>query len=221
VRFLLSTAANLAGATQTAAQSIGSGSVSVAVSLPVTSLAPGTTYYCAAEVFSNSGRALGAIQSFTTLTTIEAWRLANFGSPAGTGNQADTGDFDSDGILNLFEFAFGTNPNLNSSGPGPLVTTGGLAGGALVSTGQPVTMFGPIPTGTDFRAVFIRRKDYAAAGLTYTPQFSANLSTWVSSAAVPTVLADDGTHQAVSVPYPFFIAGKKARFFRIQVSISP
>jgi trimeric autotransporter adhesin len=221
LRFRYSTAANLAGATLSGIQSTGAGVTGINMSQTLSGFAPGTTYYYQAEVFSSGGQALGAILSFTTLTTIEAWRLANFGSTAGTGNQANTGDFDSDGILNLFEFAFGTNPNSNASGPGVLVTTGGLAGGALVSTGQPITMFGPIPTGTDFRAVFIRRKDYVTAGLTYTPQFSANLSTWVNSAVVPTVLADDGTYQAVSVPYPFFIAGKKARFFRIQVSILP
>ena len=73
----------------------------------------------------------------------------------------------------------------------------------------------------DFRALFIRRKDAATAGLTYAPQFSATLATWANSAAVPTVLADDGTYQIVSVPYPPFVGGKKARFFRISVSLAP
>jgi hypothetical protein len=75
--------------------------------------------------------------------------------------------------------------------------------------------------GIDFRALFVRRNDYAASGLTYTPQFSAILNTWQDSATVPTVLADDGTYQIVSVPYPSFIAGKKARFFRISVTKAP
>lgn len=220
-RFLVSTNADLSNATAGAGQPIGAGTTAVAVSEALTGLAPGTTYYFAAETFSNSGRALGSILSFTMLSTIEAWRLANFGSAANSGAGANTADSDLDGILNLLEFAFGTDPTNNSSGPGLLQTTGGLAGGALVSTGQPITMFGPIASGTDFRAVFIRRKDYIAAGLTYTPQFSADLVNWVNSAAIPTVLADDGTYQAVSVPYPFFVGGKKARFFRIAVTISP
>ena len=75
--------------------------------------------------------------------------------------------------------------------------------------------------GIDFRALFVRRNDYAASGLTYTPQFSAILNTWQDSATVPTVLADDGTYQIVSVPYPPFIGGKKARFFRISVTKAP
>jgi hypothetical protein len=54
--------------------------------------------------------------------------------------------------------------------------------------------------------------------LTYIVQFSGDLITWVSSSAVPTVIADDGVIEAVTVPYPFFVNGLKARFFRVQVS---
>ena len=78
-----------------------------------------------------------------------------------------------------------------------------------------------IATGVDYRALFVRRDDYAAAGLTYTVQFSPDLSVWTPSAALPTVLADNGTHQIVSVPFPGFLSGKKARFFRVQVTIFP
>jgi hypothetical protein len=35
------------------------------------------------------------------------------------------------------------------------------------------------------------------------------------------VLADNGTHQIVSVPFPGFLNGKKARFFRVQVTLFP
>jgi hypothetical protein len=87
--------------------------------------------------------------------------------------------------------------------------------------GQPITKFESIPNGIDFRALFVRRKDYVAARLIYTPQFSAGLDVWQNSTATPYVLADDGVNQLVSVPYPVLIAGKKARFFRIQVSIAP
>jgi hypothetical protein len=34
------------------------------------------------------------------------------------------------------------------------------------------------------------------------------------------VLADDGEFQVVSVPYPFFVNGRKATFFRVKV-LSP
>jgi hypothetical protein len=41
----------------------------------------------------------------------------------------------------------------------------------------------------------------------------------MASTATPAVLADDGHMQAVSVPYPLFVAGKKARYFRMKVEI--
>jgi hypothetical protein len=82
--------------------------------------------------------------------------------------------------------------------------------------------------GVDYRAVFGRRKDYAAAGLTYTVEFSAGLNVWVPSAVTPTVLTGAGglnpsEIEAVSVPYPLLIdlGGnnfKKPTFFRLTIS---
>ena len=124
--------------------------------------------------------------------------------------------------MNLLEFAFGTDPVSNLSGNAPLQYTGTFAGGgAIAATGQPATMLESTVNGVDFRALFVRRSDFAAAGLTYTPQFSASMATWANSAAVPVVLADDGVNQIVSVPYPPFVGGKKARFFRISVTLAP
>jgi choline dehydrogenase-like flavoprotein len=159
----------------------------------------------------------GAAYLFTGLGTMGMWAQTYFGNA--TVNVGNAEDFDSDGVINLLEFAFGTAPDNNASGSASLQYTGTFAGaGTLTSNGQPGTGFEPLDMGIDFRALFVRRNDYAAAGLTYTPQFSANLSTWQDSAAVPTVLVDDGTYQIVSVPYPPYIAGKKARFFRINVT---
>jgi hypothetical protein len=154
---------------------------------------------------------------------VEIWRLVNFGNSAGSGaNQGVLEDADNDSANNLFEFAFGTDPVSNLTGAAELAYTGTLAGnGALALPGQPITKFEPVANNVDFRAVFVRRKDYLAAGLTYTPQFSANLTTWQDSSAVPTVLADDGTWQVVSVPYTRSIAGRKATFFRIAVDLAP
>lgn len=156
----------------------------------------------------------------TGLNALDLWKQTHFGNA--TSNIGDLEDFDADGVLNILEFAFGTHPNNNANGSAVLQYGGTFAGGGTVNnTGQPVTAFETITNGIDFRALFVRRKDYIAAGLTYTPQFSADLSVWQDSLVVPTVLADDGTHQIVSVPYPFAVAGKKAHFFRISVSIAP
>ena len=100
--------------------------------------------------------------------------------------------------------------------------TGSFSNATMSRNGQPIAMFESIGNGADFRALFLRRDDYASgstyAGITYNVQFSANLLTWTNSTAIPSVLADNGTYQLVSVPYPPFVGGKKARFFRVQVS---
>ena len=49
-------------------------------------------------------------------------------------------------------------------------------------------------------------------------EFSADLASWTPGTDAPTVIADDGTLQAVTVPYPLFINGNKARFFRVAVT---
>ena len=81
--------------------------------------------------------------------------------------------------------------------------------------------------GVDYRAVFGRRKDYVAAGLTYTVEFSAGLDVWVASGVTPTVVTgagglNPGDIEAVTVPYPLLIdvGGnnfKKQTFFRVTV----
>jgi hypothetical protein len=153
-----------------------------------------------------------AIQG-TGLTIYDAWA-------AGYGVSDDPAALGANGLANLLNFAFGVDPV--AGGNGPLQYGGTFAGsGTITATGQPITRFEPTTFSVDFRALFVRRTDYVMAGLTYTPQFSATLGIWQDSGAEPVVLADDGTHQIVSVPYPFFIAGKKAQFFRISVDLAP
>ena len=50
-----------------------------------------------------------------TYTTVENWRLANFGSIANTGNAADGADPDGDGWTNEQEYVGGTDPNSRTS----------------------------------------------------------------------------------------------------------
>jgi hypothetical protein len=145
--------------------------------------------------------------------------LSTFATSAGLpANAAPSTDSDGDGKTNLEEFAFGTNPASNSSGTNALSYTGTFAAATPQATGQPVANHEPSATGTDYRAVFMRRTDHATTGLTYTVQFSANMSTWSTSAATPTVLATSGDYQLVTVRYPLFVAGRPARFFRIVVA---
>lgn len=148
---------------------------------------------------------------------LNQWAVDRGLAPGVAGSNADS---DGDGIPNLLEFAFGTNPSTGSNAP--LQLDGTFAGGGTITaTGQPAVDFEPSATGTDYRAIFVQRKDHAAIGLTYTVRFSADMTIWQTSAVTPSVLADDGTHQIVSVPYPFFIGGKKARFFQVVVTPAP
>jgi len=125
-----------------------------------------------------------------------------------------TQDFDLDGTLNLSEFAFGLDPTV-----GP-ATTMVVTNGVLTQRGLPTVFVANTGTGVDFQARFCRRKD-PLSGLTYKVQFSADLVAWEESTPppVPTVIADDGQIQAVSVPYPFFLSDfRKAQFFRVAVT---
>lgn len=154
-------------------------------------------------------------------TSIEVdWRNANyFGDVRNTGLMDD---YDGDGASNLLEFAFSTIPSSDYNGPGPLLYGGTFAGGGqLKAPGQPVILWETAPGGPDIRALYTRRKDYEAAGLIYTAQFSADLVTWTDSGVTPSVLAENASAQIVSIPYPELEAGKKARFFRLKVELAP
>lgn len=124
-------------------------------------------------------------------------------------------DSDNDGLNNLLEFAFGLNPRAG----GNTTNNTDVQAGILVSRGTPAVYSQATPDGRDFRVVFLRRKD--AVGLVYTPQFSSELVVWENSSVTPTVIAGDREVEAVSIPYPFFVNGKKAQFFRVAITSAP
>jgi hypothetical protein len=102
-----------------------------------------------------------------------------------------------------------------------------VAGGEVSQPSTPVLLnFATQGQAADYRAVFVRRKEHAAAGLIYTVQFTADLSVWTSSATTPTRLTSEfsaGTLEAVSVPFPATVplqSGDSAtpKFFRLETS---
>ncbi|MBK8095185.1 MAG: choice-of-anchor D domain-containing protein [Verrucomicrobiaceae bacterium] len=196
----------------TTSEAIGYGTSAVPVSANLTGLIPGTLYHYRLVAQNGETTAYGADLTFTTLTPYQVWAAAN--GVTGT-NTGPNDDFDSDGIINQLEWAFGMDPTV--SGTGVIIVSGAV----IVQRGSPTVSVQNILNSVDYRALFGRRKDYLAAGLTYTTQFSADLGTWQNSTATPTVIADDGVIEACTVPYPFFINGKKARFFRVSVSVTP
>ena len=142
------------------------------------------------------------------LIDLSQWLEAN-----GFGTSTD--DSDSDGVPAILEFAFGLNPR----GSDNAFNETDISTGVLVSRGLPATYSEATANGQDFRVVFLRRKD--AQGLIYKPQFSSDLVTWEDSPSIPGVVATDSEMEAVTIPYPFFVNGKKARFFRVVVSQAP
>ena len=144
---------------------------------------------------------------------LEAWRLANFGTVAGTGNTADSADFEGDGLPNVLEWAFGTNPT--SASRGALAVNGA----AISARGEPITITEPDGAGgVNQFAAFARRKDYLSLGLSYTVQFTVNFSPWISSAVPPTMIAADSEMEIMTVPYPAAIDDGAAAFFRVVVA---
>ncbi len=183
----------------------------------------------AASVYQNGlavAQATYRVFSDTIQFTVANTGLDDFGSYAADGIEdgwqvryfGETGAFggpnsnpDADGSNNLQEFAFGMDP-MESSSASVLWT-----GATLVATGLPVPFAFKGQSGFSFRAVFSRRRDFAVFGLRYAVEFSGDLVNWRASTATPSVLADDGEFQVVAVPYPFFVNGKKATFFRVKV----
>jgi hypothetical protein len=61
----------------------------------------------------------------TRLTNLQNWHFTWFGTTAITGDTADTGDFDHNGIPNIMKYAFGLNPTDPGSNLLPLLTSAG------------------------------------------------------------------------------------------------
>ena len=147
--------------------------------------------------------------AFTRRTRFQEWAVAN-------GVSTDPNAHGANGIANLMNYAFGLNPS--NPGGGVLVFDWNLA--TIGATGTPIMRMETFWFGTDIRGIYIRRKDAAAVGLIYSPEFSWGLGPWSPCLVTPTVLADDGTYQVVSVPFPPLPYGQTSCFFHVKVTVS-
>ena len=145
------------------------------------------------------------IAAATLLTLNDLWRRQYFGTPDNAGRGASGADPDGDGLVNLHELAFGLDPTSGHLGPARLLPDGRIIPGLPHIDRDR-------DTGV-LAALFVRRKDYAAVGLTYLVIFSTDLVGHTSNTHTPTVIADDGVMQVVTVPLP---AG--VQFFQLQVT---
>ncbi|MCF7732895.1 MAG: hypothetical protein K9N23_14495, partial [Akkermansiaceae bacterium] len=147
-------------------------------------------------------------------TAIESWRTANGFDPAdgSTPGEGDVEDKEADGLVNLLEFGFGTNPNVADNLP--LVIDGSRNGTPILDV--------QTEPGVTYAAVFTRRDDHGQAGsVEYTVQFSRDLETFYDSTDTPVFVTDstdDPAYEIVKVPYPLV---PQARFFRVKVTAVP
>ena len=157
------------------------------------------------QVTDSGGLTATSSCSLTIISAYSNW-AASFGLTGA--NSGTSASYMNDGIANVLKYAFGTSPVV--SGMNVLQ----VSGSTVLAHGAPVLQFGsggPV-------AVFCQRDDHLATGLTYTVQFSADLSSWTNSADTPAVLADDGTVQLVSVAFPALVNGQVPKFFRVSVT---
>ncbi|RYD46301.1 MAG: leucine-rich repeat domain-containing protein, partial [Verrucomicrobiaceae bacterium] len=129
-------------------------------------------YYDGRTGFSSpTWKSYPAVKLGGTHGSIEAWRSRHFGTTANSGTAADNADPDGDGVSNLVEFAFNTNPRNGSN----VIHTSpaGIKGLPLTSV---VNQNGNLILKTEF----VRRK--SSANLSYTVQYSDSLAsaTWIT-----------------------------------------
>jgi hyaluronate lyase len=140
------------------------------------------------------GLSSGATVNVTVLTPVETWRQSNFGTTANTGQSADSADFDGDGLTNLLEYAFATDPKVSTSAPHSVALTVGTLD-------------------------FVYPKNKTATDVTYSVEWSDTLGNDWSTAGVgaPVVLGDNGTTQQIKVSVPY-TEGVTRRFIRLKVT---
>ena len=133
----------------------------------------------------------GGTGTVSTVSPILDWREAQFGSVLNTGTGADSADFDGDGVPNLLEYAFGTNPK--ASGHNPVVI-------GRSSNGQFLTLTFP---------------RVANAGLVYRVEASSDLAAGFSSTG--TSFTGNGTSAVYTDNVSLLTSGSR-RFLRVVVS---
>jgi hypothetical protein len=126
------------------------------------------------------------------------WRQTHFGTAANSGNAADTADPDHDGIINILEYAFDTDPNVPNANP----VSFAVAGGHLTVT--------------------FKRTHPAPADIIYTPQVASNLASgiWNSGPTFTSqTVTDNGNGtETVVVTDLAPISSTPAHFLRILIT---
>ncbi|WP_395736824.1 beta strand repeat-containing protein [Prosthecobacter sp.] len=128
-----------------------SGGAGSTIQSTATGLQPATAYTFKVYATNSLGTSYSAAAAVTTLTALDSWRMAYFGTTSSTGNAADEADPDKDGVANLAEYAFGLDPMHSASRLLP----------------------SPVHNGSTFKLTFT--EPGGVSGVTYSAQWSETL----------------------------------------------
>src|SRR6266540_222571 len=143
---------------------------------------------------------------FVPLSPYAAWALARGLTGA---NNSPAADPDNDRANNLTEFAYNLNPLLADAAPIAPNGTNGLPAARYLSN----------VSGGVLEVEFPRRKGTNAAGLTYTVEFSGDLTTW-SAGLAPTVTSLNPDWDRVRVR-DSAMGPNSSRFARVSLTFQP
>ncbi len=169
------------------------GTATFPLSLQVTGLTIGSTYYYRAVGTNARGTNFGAPFNFVAGTPFELWQLAHFGAEAGNpiiGGEAATPAHD--GISNRVKYALGLDPFTDS-----------------VESLPPVEVNGASLTLT-------YKKVLAATDILYSVQWTSDLITWQTVGITEQVSPPNGATQQVVASIP--IAPHRVKFLRLNVT---
>lgn len=199
-----------------------SGVYRVTLNIPAHSQ-PGS-YRWALRVQNTSGSKVGSygweelarsnlVQSVTVLNTGAVdtylhWQKLHQLSGTGSGQGED---FDGDGITNLLEFTFGSNPKLGSR---TLVAT---SGGNILTLGLPDLQVIGSGDQRRIKATFVRRVA-DASGMTCVASFGDAPLTLSPAASGTSVIATDGTYEVVTVEDQVAVPASERRFGAVNVT---
>ena len=155
--------------------------------------AAGTLYYYRVSAYSSGGDSSPAAASATTLTALQSWRQLSFGTAENSGTASNTYDFDRDGLLNLVEYALGSNPLIPEPAASPV--------GSLETH-----------DGEQYQTLSVTRTAIQP-GVTYQVQVGGDLAAWSENV---TVLVNTPTLLKVRDNVP--VSGAPRRFIRLRVT---
>ena len=158
-----------------------------------TGVTSGTVYYyvvTALKTLAESARSVQ--QSATPLAPAQTWRQAKFGTTENVGSAADGADPDGDGLENLLERAFATDPLSSDASLAPSLHFGSPA------------------------LSLAYRRAKAATDLVFIVEESTDLATWTSAAGSATVVEEDTNCQVLRHTRP--MSSDSRIFLRLKVT---